>query len=164
MNAEIVELTPAGFSRCGEIWDLAAQPDLAERFSRELDAGLRRIWVCVRDGHYIAEIALVFDTREADYTVPGRRAYVSHLVVRPECRRQGVGRRLLRHVCKVARTLGYAELSVGVDLENFPALALYASEGFDRILRAERDDSGAYLKLLKRLQMQSDEALSGKVT
>ena len=124
---------------------------LTERFCRELADGKRRIWVCVRDGRTIAEIALVFDMRDADYTIPGRRAYVSHLVVSPESRRQGVGRQLLLHVCQTARTLGYAELSVGVDLANCPALRLYASEGFDRILYVGRDADGAYCKLLKTL-------------
>ena len=151
MDSHIVELSPAGFPRCAEIWDMAGRPDLAARFSRELTDGTRRIWVCIRDGRYIAEIALVFDTRDADYTLPGRRAYVSHLVVRPECRRQGIGRRMLRHVCQTARTLGLTELSVGVDLDNCPALRLYASEGFDRILYVGRDGDGAYLKLLKTL-------------
>lgn len=164
MTAEIVELTPADFPRCAEIWDMAGQPDLAARFSRELDAGRRRIWVCVRGGRFIAEIALVFDMRDADYTVPGRRAYVSHLVVRPECRRQGVGRRLLRHVCEMAHALGLSELSVGVDLDNLPALRLYASEGFDRILYVGRDGDGTYCKLLKTLQNTPGGELCGQAT
>ncbi len=150
MEYRIIELAPADFSRCGEIWDLNRQPALAAQFRAALAAGERRTWVCEAKGQYIAEISLVFDMRDADYTLPGQRAYVSHLVVRPECRRQGLGQALLRHVREVARALGYAELTVGVDLDNYPALRLYAAEGFDRILRVDRDEA-AYLKLLKTL-------------
>ncbi len=150
MEYRIIELAPVDFPRCGEIWDLTRQPALAAQFRAALAAGERRTWVCEAGGRYIAEISLVFDMRDADYTLPGQRAYVSHLVVRPECRRQGLGQALLRHVREVARALGYAELTVGVDLDNYPALRLYAAEGFDRILRVDRDEA-AYLKLLKTL-------------
>ena len=150
MEYRIVELAPAEFDRCGEIWDLACQPVLAARFRAALAAGERRTWVCEAGGRYIAEISLVFDMRDADYTLPGQRAYVSHLVVRPEYRRQGLGQALLRRVCAAARALGLAELTVGVDLDNYPALRLYAAKGFDRILRIDRDEA-AYVKLLKRL-------------
>ena len=150
MEYRIVELTPADFPRCGEIWDLTRQPALAARFREALAAGERRTWVCEARGRYIAEVSLVFDMRDTDYTLTGRRAYVSHLVVHPEHRRQGLGQALLRHVCAAARALGYAELTVGVDLDNCPALRLYAAEGFDRILHVDRDEA-AYVKLLKTL-------------
>ena len=107
MEYRIIELAPADFSRCGEIWDLNRQPALAAQFRAALAAGERRTWLCEAKEQYIAEISLVFDMRDAHYTLPGQRAYVSHLVVRPEYRRQGLGQALLRHVREVARALGY---------------------------------------------------------
>ena len=151
MEYRIIELAPADFARCGEIWDLACQPALAAQFRAALAAGNRRTWVCEAGGRYIAEISLVFDMDDADYTIPGRRAYVSHLFVSPAFRRQGIGRLILRHVCGTARSLGYTELSVGANLDNYPALQLYTAEGFDRILRVDRDEGGAYAKLLRQL-------------
>ena len=151
MGSPIIELTSADFSRCGAIWDIAGQPELAACFRHELEAGIRRTWLWTEAGRDVAEISLVYDMNDAEYTVPGKRAYVSHLVVAPAYRRQGIGRLLLQHVCGMSRSLGYTELSVGVDLDNYPALRLYVSEGFDRILRVDRDEGGVYAKLLRQL-------------
>ena len=47
---------------------------------------------------------------------------------------------------------GYRELSVGVDLDNYPAFRLYAECGFDKILFIGQDEQGRYVKLLKTIQ------------
>ncbi len=40
-------------------------------------------------------------------------------------------------------------MSIGVDLNNYPALKLYIACGFDRIIYIGEDESGRYVKLLK---------------
>ena len=148
---QIVPLTPEDFPKCGNIWNTERHREQAEQWLAQLRAGNRLTYVCQTEGQFIGEISLVFSHPDSDYTVPGRRAYVSRLVVKPEYRRRGVGRTLVRFIAEQAAELGYKELSIGVDLDNYPALKLYIQEGFDRILRVDKDGQGEYLKLLKTL-------------
>ena len=47
--------------------------------------------------------------------------------------------------------MGYSEMSIGVDLDNYSALKLYADSGFDKILFIGEDRQGKYVKLLKEI-------------
>lgn len=51
---------------------------------------------------------------------------------RPEARRRGIARTLLRALAEHAAALGAARLYLQVEDENAPALALYGAAGFDR--------------------------------
>lgn len=148
---DIFPLMPADFGRCGDIWDLKKRPALAKQFYDELCAGNRVIWVCEQSGTLCGEISLVFEANDPEYTIRGRRAYVSRLIVRKDCRRQGIGRALLQHLIEQARQRDLRELTIGVNLDNFPALKLYTTAGFDRVLRVDEDALGRYVKLMKTL-------------
>ena len=147
----IIRLDPEDFPKCGNIWDMERHREQAAGWLAQLRAGNRLTYVCQTGGQFIGEISLVFSHTDSDYTAPGRRAYISRLVVKPEYRRRGVGRVLVRFIAEKAAELGYKEFSIGVDLDNYPALKLYAEEGFERILRVDEDKQGKYLKLLKTL-------------
>ena len=151
MNEHIRRLTPDEFPKCGNIWDMERHADLAERFLSELQSGNRLTWVYEQDGHFLGEISLVLNKDDPDYTVPGRRIYVSRLIARKENRRQGVGKALVEYAVSRAAEMGYSELSIGVDMDNYPALRLYTAAGFREILFLGEDADGRYLKLLKRL-------------
>ncbi len=58
---------------------------------------------------------------------------VRDLYVAPRCRRRGVARALLQHVAAAARAAGAARVSLQTEAENTPALALYASAGFQPV-------------------------------
>lgn len=62
------------------------------------------------------------------------------LGVSPLWRAQGVGRELLRGVAALARSAGYARLSLSVDRGNF-AQRLYVSEGYIVVRSDERADT-----------------------
>lgn len=130
---------------------MEAQRELAEQFQRELLSGNRITYVYINGDIFVGEISLVFDTGDSDYAVKGKRIYMSRLIVRKEYQRRGIGRTLLRHAVAEACKMGYNELSVGVDLDNYPAMKLYTGEGFDRILYLGEDEGGRYMKLLKTL-------------
>ncbi len=151
MDNDILELKIGDFGCCGELWDLEKHRDIAEQFQRELATGVRRTFVMVSDGKLAAEVSLVTDNGDREYTIPGARGYLSHLIVRRELRRRGIGLSMVEYACQKGRELGLSELTVGVDADNFPALSLYVRAGFDKILYTGRDGQGAYLKLLKRL-------------
>ena len=147
----IAGLDPADFKKCGNIWDMERQSALAERFYQELLQGKRNTYIFQSRQEYLGEISLVFDMDDPHYTVAEQRAYVSRLIVKREYRRQGIGRKLLSFAIGTARDMGYSELSVGVDLDNYPALKLYAEAGFRTILFIGEDAGGKYVKLLMKL-------------
>lgn len=66
-------------------------------------------------------------------------------------RRQGIGKRLVDYISDKAKETGYTELSIGVDLDNYPALKLYHAAGFDNLLFVGEDQWGKYVKLMKQL-------------
>ena len=151
MRMQIKTLAVEDFPRCAELWDLKKQRTLAERFYSELQRGNRVTYVCEDEGALLGEISLVFKMEESDYTIAGKRAYVSHLVVKKEHRRKGIGKALVEYVIEQAKQMGLRELTIGVDLDNYPALKLYTAAGFDRVLLIDEDRQGRYVKLMKTL-------------
>ena len=151
MRMQIKTLAVEDFPRCAELWDLKKQRTLAERFYSELQSGNRVTYVCEDEGALLGEISLVFKMEESDYTIAGKRTYVSHLVVKKEHRRKGIGKALVEYVIEQAKQMGLRELTIGVDLDNFAALRLYTKAGFDRVLLIDEDRQGRYVKLMKTL-------------
>ena len=151
MNISIRLLTADEFPLCGNIWDMERNRELADRFYQELISGRRVTFVCESDGAFIGEISLVPHNDDPDYTIPGQRAYLSRLLVKKDFRRQGIGTTLCIHLFQYAKALGYEELSLGVDLDNYAAIKLYSDLGFNHILLADADEQGQYVKLLKKL-------------
>ncbi len=62
-------------------------------------------------------------------------AHVVTLAVRPECRRHGLGRRLMDGLLAEARRRGAEEVTLEVRAGNTPAQGLYASMGFLAVAR-----------------------------
>ena len=151
MKGNIRLLSPEEFRNCGSIWDMEKHSQLAARFYSELVAGERITFVYERDGLFLGEISLKKETNDPDYTLPGQRIYVSRLIVKPEERRKGIGKTLVEYAIRQAISMGFSKLSIGVDIDNYPALKLYADEGFREILFVGEDKDGRYMKLLKRL-------------
>ncbi len=151
MDGNIRPLRIDEYQKCSIIWDMEKHADLAERFLSELRSGNRMTWVYEENGQFLGEISLVKDTPDPDYTVPGRRIYVSRLIVRKENRRQGIGKALVEYAISHAAKMGYSEMSIGVDMDNYGALRLYTAAGFREILFLGEDADGRYFKLLKRL-------------
>ena len=67
MNFDIIQLSPAEFEKCGNIWNMKQQEKLANQFYGELISGSRVTYVCTQDNEFIGEISLVFDT--IDWTI-----------------------------------------------------------------------------------------------
>lgn len=151
MEYNITQLLSSDFERCAELWNMKKQPELAERFYADLCSGNRLTWVCEQNGALLGEISLVFDMNDPDYTIQHQRAYVSHLIVKKDCHRQGIGKALVGFVIEQAKMRGLQELTIGVDLDNYPALKLYTGAGFDRILLIDEDRQGRYGKLMKTI-------------
>ena len=66
----------------------------------------------------------------------GTEGFVSDLYVRPEARRQGVARRLMRAVTEALREAGATHVTLFVDADNADARAVYRRWGFrERVLQ-----------------------------
>jgi len=148
----IIKLDINNYYKCNNIWNMYARKWLTDKFYNELKDGNRITFVYVDDNdEYIGEVSLVFDMNDSDYTTLGKRIYLSRFLVKKEMRNKGIGKQLLNYIFDYARELGYSEMSVGVDLDNYIALLVYQKYGFDKILNVCEDEQGKYLKLLKKL-------------
>ena len=146
----IERLHPADYARCAEIRNLQNDP-YSEQFRQQVEAGERITYIYRRDEAFVGEISMVYEMHDADYTIPGKRVYISRLIVAPAFRRQGIGSALVDFILAESRRQGFCEASIGVDKDNAAALALYQKKGFTTVLFDGEDADGAYRKLLKYL-------------
>lgn len=79
MNFNIIVLDPVNFHKCGNIWNMERQATLANQFYNELVAGNRITYVYQAGDEYLGEISLVFEMNDPDYTIAGKRIYISQL-------------------------------------------------------------------------------------
>ena len=155
-NYEIIKLKPEDYDKCADIWDMAKHPEMAKRFYDQLLEGNRIIYVYIANGVFLGEGSLVIEQNDPDYSIPEQRIYFSRLIVKPGYRNQGIGAVLIDYLCEKAAEMGYSEISVGVDKVNEGALRLYQRKGFDEVLFDGEDESGAYYKLLKKLNSKKE--------
>lgn len=149
-NITIAPLKPEEYNRCSNIWNMKAQP-LAEKWYKEIQCGNRLVFIYKINGEFIGEGALVLDTGDSDYTIMGKRVYVSRMIVKKEYRNRGIGSEILEFLIKKAKGMGFSEMTIGVDKDNKNALHLYRKYGFTEVLFDGADEDGEYLKLMKRL-------------
>ena len=148
---EIKLLDISNYYKCNNIWDMDKKPVLRDKFYSELVSGNRITFVYELNDCYVGEVSLVFDMNDNDYTISKQRIYLSRFLVKKEMRNKGIGKLLLMYIFEYARNLGYKEMAIGVDLDNYLALMIYHKYGFDMIIKVDEDCDGKYLKLLKKL-------------
>ncbi len=94
LNTVIEPLAPEDYHKCSNIWNMKSQP-LTDTWREEIVSGNRLVFIYKIRGEFIGEGALVLDTGDPDYTVPGKRVYVSRMIVKKEYRNRGIGSELL---------------------------------------------------------------------
>ena len=94
------------------------------------------VWVAEVDGEVAGVLGLEHGA--------GEDLVIARLVVAPELMRRGIGRALARHALALA---GDRPVRVGTAAANEPALALYASLGFERVGERTVGDGLAYVEL-----------------
>lgn len=107
------------------------------RFAEQSEGG-NFYYIAVKDDEPLG--TAVLDLRDEDMLPELRDMYVY-----PHARRQGVGHALTEFVEAQARQLGYEEIFLGVDPDNFEAIPLYISLGYEptgnhRILESTDDE------------------------
>ncbi len=148
MNHTIEPLKPEEYHKCANIWNMHAQP-LSLQWKEEIASGNRLVFIYKINGAFIGEGSLVFDTGDMDYTIPGKRIYISRMIVKKEYRNRGIGSEILTFLINKAKEMGFSEITLGVDKTNENALHLYRKHGFTEVLFDGKDENGEYLKLLK---------------
>ncbi len=138
------------YKKCSNIWNMQSQP-LAEKWLEEIKNGNRMVFIYKINGEFIGEGALVFDADDPDYTIHGKRVYVSRMIVKKEYRNRGIGSEILAFLINKAKGMGYSEMTIGVDKDNANALHMYRKFGFTEVLFDGADEDGEYFKLMKRI-------------
>ncbi len=146
----IEPLNPEDYHKCSNIWNMKSQP-LSEKWREEIVAANRLVFIYKINGEFIGEGALVLDSGDPDYTIQGRRVYVSRMIVKKEYRNCGVGSEILGFLIEKAKEMGFSEMTIGVDKDNKNALHLYRKFGFTEVLFDGADEYGRYFKLMKKI-------------
>ena len=149
---EIIELDINKYEKCNNICNMEKQKGLKERFYNELVSKNRKTFVYVKNDEYIAEVSFVFNKNDEDYTIPGKRLYLSRIIVKKDMRGKGYGKKLMNYAIDYAKKNNYEELYLGVNLDNYVALKLYVELGFTKIQYIGEDEDGRYVKLIKELK------------
>lgn len=146
LEQSVKEISCDEFDKLSNIWNLK-KCRFTSQFKDELLNGNRIVFaLCINDKP-IAECDFVFSKEERDYTIEGRRIYLSRLIVKKENRGIGLGQAMLEFMIKKAKIMGYTELSVGVDTDNDTAFYIYKKHGF-QIFETAQDEYGKYYKML----------------
>ena len=151
MPYNIIKLQPEDYHNCSNIWDMNQNSENAKKWYEELVKGIRIIFVYIENGEFIGEGALVLQNSDPDYTIPGKRVYLSRMIVKAEYRNRGIGGIIVDFLINYAKVLGFEEISVGVDIDNIVAKHLYEKKGFTNIVFEGEDELGKYIKILKKL-------------
>lgn len=102
--------------------------DVAAWFLKHNDPSCERCWIAVRDDSRLGCVMLV---REDVHT-----ARLRFLLVEPEARGFGVGRRLIRECTQFARQAGYHRIVLWTNSNLLAARRLYEQEGY-QLIRSE---------------------------
>ena len=89
---KIIELDIKNYEKCGNIWNMEKNKELKDRFYKELLSKNRMTFVYVKNEEYIAEISIVFNKDDKDYSIPGKRLYISRIIVKKALRGHGYGK------------------------------------------------------------------------
>lgn len=138
------------YDKCSNIWDMKNSP-FVDEFKNQIKNGDRFVFVCASDDEFIAEGNLVINCADSDYYIPEKRIYLSHMITKKEYRNKGFGSIVIDYLVKKAKEMGYAEIALGVDIDNYSAVRLYKNKGFTTVIKECEDEYGRFYKLLKPL-------------
>jgi len=110
---------------------------IAKGFIEDLDPARERCWIAEMAGRPVGSVFLVAET--------GRTAKLRLLLVEPEARGQGLGRRLVDECIAFARQKGYRKLVLWTQSCLTAARAIYKAAGFRLVKRERHADFGVRL-------------------
>jgi len=158
-NYEMIRLTTENFHQFKTIFDPYSIENYDKRMDywyKELSRNNRITFIYSVHNEFLGEAALIvdyklIDSEERDYTILNQRLCLVEMTVKESHRNRGIGGQILDYLFEYAKNQGYSEMSLGVDLNNHNAKHLYMKRGFTKVIFEGEDESGKYIKLLKKL-------------
>ena len=144
---EIKQIGLEDYPKCNTLWNMENSP-YTKTFIEQIKAGNRDVYILTVDDEYIAECDLVYDNPEYG-TIPGKRLYLSRLIVKKDERGRGYGKAITQHILTIAKGKGYCEIALGVNYGNTLAVGLYKSLGCTIYEEAEDKDGKFYRMEMK---------------
>lgn len=102
--------------------------DIVAKFLRDFDARREHCWIAERDGERVGSVFIVKDDRNT--------AKLRLLLIEPEARGEGLGRRLVEECIDFSRRAGYRKLVLWTHDNLAAARAIYQKHGF-RLVKSE---------------------------
>lgn len=126
MIFEIRSMTIDHYDQVLALWQMVDGVGLSSADKREsIDHYLRRnpglSWLAWNETLLVGAILCGHD---------GRRGYIHHLAVRPDHRRQGIGRQLVSHALSGLRQAGIEKCHLFVFRQNESAISFWRAQGF----------------------------------
>ena len=90
------------------------------------------ILVAIEDNNFVGVITI----ESSDIDINGKKEnhpLISNLIVSKKMRRKGIAKSLTERAEKIAKSFGYREIYLFVNVENIPAIQLYKSRGYKSI-------------------------------
>jgi N-acetylglutamate synthase-like GNAT family acetyltransferase/DNA-binding MarR family transcriptional regulator len=110
---------------------------IAAQFVQRFDAKRESCWIAERDGTIVGSVFLVSKSRTT--------AKLRLLLVEPQARGLGIGRRLVDECVRFARRAGYRKLALWTQSDLYAARHLYAQAGFRRVSEEPHESFGKKL-------------------
>lgn len=111
--------------------------EIVARFLRDFDPARDQCWIAEQDG---VRVGSVFIVKESDAV-----ARLRMLIVEPQARGLGIGRRLVEECIRFARQAGYREIVLWTHSILTAARRIYASVGFEIVETEPHDEFGPEL-------------------
>lgn len=88
------------------------------------------LFVAIIDEKYIGEITIKYEHDLGGATIQGKRVYLEAFRVKYEYRNHGIGQQFLLFILNYLKSIGYSEVTVGIEDENKRANYIYHKYGF----------------------------------
>ena len=109
---------------CFSFWDFEYNIEKRIRIENEMIAETRQIYAYISEGKYVAGMSL----QQLENNV----VYLSYLVVKEDCRNQGIGTEMIEYACQLCKKNRNLYLMLSVDKDNSGAENLYRKLGFTK--------------------------------
>ncbi|HEX6309282.1 MAG TPA: GNAT family N-acetyltransferase [Longimicrobiales bacterium] len=107
--------------------------EVVASFVRNFDPARERCWIAELDGRNVGSVMVVRHPEREGV------AKLRLLLVEPDARGHGIGRRLVQECTRFARATGYTRISLWTDSQLVAARRIYRAEGY-RLVREEPHD------------------------